>query len=72
MKKLLRVHPDALYDSEYLDQTLETEDFTSPELALKGEYRHERGVTIITTSGREIILENCFENTLRLRLPETD
>ncbi len=70
MEKILKIHPDALYDSEYIDYRLETEDYRSPELALKGEYRHEKGVTIITTSGREIIIENCFENTLRLRITQ--
>ena len=70
MNKLLRIHPDALYDSEYTDYMLETDDFKSPELTLKGEYRHEKGVTVITASGREIILENCFANTLRLRITQ--
>ena len=70
MEKVLKIHPDALYDSEYIDCLLETDDYLSPELALKGEYRHEKGVTIITTSGREIIIENCFENTLRLRITQ--
>ena len=70
MKKLLRLHPDALYDSEYTDYVLETDDFRSPELALKGEYRYENGVVVITAAGREIILENCFENTLRLRITQ--
>ncbi|MCR5484952.1 MAG: hypothetical protein K6F09_05105 [Clostridiales bacterium] len=70
MKKLLKIHPDALFDSEYIDAYLETDDYKSPELALKGEYRHEKGVTVITQQGREIILENCFENTLRLRITQ--
>ena len=70
MKKLLRIHPDALYDSEYVDCELETDDYKTPELALKGEYRHGKGVTVITKTGREIILENCFENTLRLRITQ--
>lgn len=70
MKKLLRLHPDALYDSEYTDYVLETDDFRSPELALKGEYRYENGVVVITAAGRGIILENCFENTLRLRITQ--
>ena len=70
MEKRLKIHPDALYDSEYIEELLETDDYTSPELALKGEYRHEKGVTIITTSGREIIIENCFGNTLRLRITQ--
>ena len=70
MKKLLRIHPDALYDSEYIDYELETEDYASPELAFKGEYRHEKGVTIITSLGQEIIIENCFENALRLRITQ--
>ena len=68
MERLLKIHPDALYDSEYVDCVIETEDYASPELALKGEYKHERGVVIITTSGREIVIENCFDNTLRLRI----
>ena len=70
MQKLLRIHPDALYDSEYTDYLLETDAYKTPELSLKGEYRHEKGVTVITASGREIILENCFENTLRLRITQ--
>ena len=70
MEKILKIHPDALYDSEYIDYVLETDDFAAPELALKGEYKHENGVTVITTSGREIIIENCFENTLRLRITQ--
>ena len=70
MKKILKIHPDALYDSEYIEDRLETEDYVAPELALKGEYRHDKGVTVITTSGREIIIENCFENTLRLRITQ--
>ena len=70
MKKILKIHPDALYDSEYIDHVLETDDFAAPELALKGEYKHEKGVTVITTSGREIIIENCFDNTLRLRITQ--
>ena len=68
MEKLLKIHPDALYDSEYIDQVLETEDYKSPELAFKGEYRHERGVSIITTLGYGILIENCFENAIRLRI----
>ncbi|MBO7389804.1 MAG: hypothetical protein J6U39_00020, partial [Clostridia bacterium] len=70
MEKLLKIHPDALYDSEYLDYTLETDDYRPLELALKGEYKHEKGVTIITTSGREIIIENAFDNALRLRITQ--
>lgn len=70
MEKILKIHPDALYDSEYIEALLETDEFVSPELALKGEYKHDKGVTIITTSGREIIIENCFENTLRLRITQ--
>ena len=70
MEKILKIHPDALYDSEYIDYVLETDDFAAPELALKGEYKHEKGVTVITTSGREIIIENCFDNTLRLRITQ--
>ena len=70
MEKLLKIHPDALYDSEYIDCTIETDDFKTPELTLKGEYRHEKGVTIITAQGREIVLENCFANTLRLRITQ--
>ncbi len=68
MKKTLKIHPDALYDSEYEEAFLETDEFKSPDLQLKGEYKHEKGVIVITTSGREIVLENCFENTLRLRI----
>ena len=68
MKKLLKMHPDALYDSEYMDSLLETDDYVAPELVLKGEYRQEKGVTVITTSGCAIIIENCFKNTLRLRI----
>ena len=52
MQKLLRIHPDALYDSEYTDYLLETDAYKTPELSLKGEYRHEKGVTVITASGR--------------------
>lgn len=70
MKKLLKIHPDALFDSEYVDYMLETDDYKSPVLAFKGEYKHEKGVTIITTLGRKIIIENCFENTLRLRITQ--
>ena len=70
MNKLLRIHPDALFDSEYVDYILETDDYKVPVLAFKGEYRHEKGVTIITTLGRKIIIENCFENTLRLRITQ--
>ncbi|MBQ9369528.1 MAG: glycoside hydrolase family 31 protein [Clostridia bacterium] len=68
MEKILKIHPDALYDSEYIDYVLETDDYASPELALKGEYKHERGVTVITTLGYAIVIENCFDNTLRLRI----
>ena len=68
MKKVLKIHPDALYDSEYIDQLLETEDYASPELAFKGEYRHEKGVTVITTLGYGIMMENCFDNAIRLRI----
>ncbi|MBQ6165766.1 MAG: glycoside hydrolase family 31 protein [Clostridia bacterium] len=70
MEKLLRIHPDALYDAEYLDYILEPDDFRSPELTVKGEYRHDKGVTVITSQGRDIIIENCFENTLRLRITQ--
>ena len=70
MKKLLKIHPDALYDSEYTDYVLETDDFKSPELKRKGEYRHDKGVTVITAGGREILIENCFDNTLRLRITQ--
>ncbi len=70
MKKLLRIHPDALYDAEYIDHLIDTDDFKSPEFALKGEFRHEKGVTVITAAGREIVMENCFENTLRLRITQ--
>ena len=70
MKRLLRIHPDALYDSEYTDYVLETDEYESPALALKGEYRSDTGVTVITSTGREIIMENCFENTLRLRITQ--
>ncbi|HCJ01809.1 MAG TPA: hypothetical protein DHV31_02835, partial [Clostridiales bacterium] len=68
MKKVLKIHPDALYDSEYIDQLLETEDYASPELAFKGEYRHKKGVTVITTLGYGIVMENCFDNAIRLRI----
>ena len=47
MKKTLNIHPDALYDSEYIDCLLETEDYKTPELALKGDYKHEKGVTVV-------------------------
>ena len=70
MRKTLTIHPDALYDAEYTDCILETDDYKSPDLSLKGEYRHEKGVTVITVSGREIIMENCFENTIRLRITQ--
>lgn len=70
MEKLLRIHPDALYDADYLDCMIQTDDYKSPELALKGEYRHEKGVTVITQAGREIVIENCFENALRLRITQ--
>lgn len=70
MKKVLTIHPDALYDSEYLETTIETDDYVAPELALKGEYKHQKGVTVITAVGREIIIENCFDNTLRLRITQ--
>ena len=70
MEKLLKIHPDALYDAEYTDRVVETDEYQSPALALKGEYRHEKGVTVITQGGREIILENCFANTLRLRITQ--
>ncbi len=70
MNKILKIHPDAKYDSEYLDYVLKTEEYKSPELVFKGEYKHELGVTILTASGREIVIENCFENTLRLRLTQ--
>ena len=68
MKKILRIHPDALYDSEYVDSFLETDDFARPELTLKGEYQCEKGVAIITAQGYSILIENCFENALRLRI----
>ena len=68
MKKVLMLHPDALYDSEYEEHLLETEDYKAPELVFKGEYKHEKGVTVITTAGYAIVMENCFENTLRLRI----
>ena len=68
MEKLLRIHPDALYDADYLDCVIETDDYKTPELALKGEYRHGKGVTVITQGGREIVMENCFADTLRLRI----
>ena len=35
MEKLLRIHPDALYDADYLDCVIETDDYKTPELALK-------------------------------------
>ena len=70
MKKLLKIHPDALYDSEYTDLELETDDYLPPELTLKGECRHAKGVTVITAAGREIVIENCFPNTLRLRITQ--
>ena len=70
MKKPLKIHPDALYDSEYIDYLLETEDYKTPELELKGEYRHEKGVTVITKQGYGIAMENCFDNTLRLRITQ--
>jgi len=70
MEKLLKIHPDALYDSEYIDSYLETDDFRSPEFVFKGEYRDEKGLTVIMTSGREIIIENIFENALRLRITQ--
>ena len=31
MKKLLRIHPDALYDAEYIDHLIDTDDFKSPD-----------------------------------------
>ena len=70
MKKLLRIHPDALYDSEYTDCVLETDDYKSPELTLKGEYKHDRGVSVITAAGYGIVMENCFGNTIRLRITQ--
>ena len=70
MEKQLKIHPDALYDSEYIDAKLETEEYKSPELAFKGEYKHEKGVTVITTLGYGISVENCFENAIRLRITQ--
>ena len=68
MIKTLKIHPDALYDSEYIDSTLDTEDYKSPDLAIKGEYQHDKGVTVITATGYSIIMENCFDNAIRLRI----
>ena len=70
MEKLLKIHPDALYDAEYVDSILETDAFKPPELRVKGEYRYEKGVRVLTASGHGILIENCFENTLRLRITQ--
>lgn len=49
---------------------IETDDYTPPERVFKGEYRHEHGVTVITMSGRKIIMESRFRNALRLRITQ--
>ncbi len=64
----LSVHPDALYDSLYQEKTLNLDDYEKLTLAYKGEYRYENGVVVLTTSGYCFVIENCYDNTLRLRI----
>ncbi len=68
MEKILKVHPDALYDDEYEYSIIETDDYKAPELTFKGDFRYKNGVTVLTMDGRSIIIENCLANTLRLRI----
>ena len=68
MKKILSVHPDALYDAVYLEEVLDTEDYEPCLLAYKGEAKRKNGVTILTETGHCLILESCFDNALRFRI----
>lgn len=68
MKKILALHPDALYDSAYENIEIETEDYSPCKMEYKGEFKTKNGVTVLTTGGNCIILESCFENTIRFRI----
>lgn len=68
MNKKLLIHPDALYDSIYEEKELETDDYVTFLPEYKGEYRTENGVVIITVTGHCLIIENCFDNTIRFRI----
>ena len=70
MKKTLRIHPDALYNSPYVDYEIDTGDYEKPVFEFRGEYKHEKGVTVTTTKGHAIVIENCFDNTIRLRITQ--
>ena len=70
MKKTLRIHPDELYDSPYIDYEINTDDYEKTVFEFKGEYKHEKGVTILTRNGHAIVIENCFDTTIRLRITQ--
>ncbi len=70
MQKILQLHPDDLYECPYEEHVLETDEYQKPELKFKGDYKYENGVVIVTWKGFKIVLENCFENTIRLRLTQ--
>ena len=62
MKKTLKIHPDALYDSPYIESEIDINDYEKPVFEFKGEYKHDKGVTIITAKGHAIVIENCFDD----------
>lgn len=68
MKRNITVHPDALYDSIYDVREIETDDYERMSLEYKGEYRDEKGVTVLTMGGECVIVQSCLENCLRLRI----
>ena len=68
MKKVLSIHPDALYDAIYLEEILETDDFLPCILTYKGETERKNGMTVLTMTGHCLILESCFDNTIRFRI----
>ena len=68
MKKVLALHPDILYDGIYIDTELETEEYSPCVLEYKGEYQTDHGVTVLTVTGHCLVLESCFDNTLRFRI----
>ena len=68
MKKVLSIHPDSLYDAIYQEEILETDNFEPCLLTYKGEMARKNGVTILSMTGHCLILESCFDNTIRFRI----
>ncbi len=71
MEKILALHPDVLYDRDYEDYIIETDDYSTFIPEYKGEMKTETGLIILTVSGHCFVLESCFDNTIRFRITKS-